>query len=186
MKRLKISLFVYFAIGFVFLVLFIPKNSSVVGTHSLVVSCFIFLVFFTKNKKNLSFIFENALSAIKGVVVIVSTFFLFVLFTTGYLQAINGLIGNQENICLSGEIVKKYEDKGRFEGVNYYVAFIPQEADQEDTARVSLEEFRKNEVGGFFEKSWRKGLLGYLHLNALGDGPGTVRYKGCKNLEKEY
>lgn len=186
MKRLKVSLYVYFAIGFVFLVLFIPKNSSVVGIHSLVVSCIIFLAFFTRNKKDLSFIFENALSALKGIVVIIATFFLFVLFTTGYLQAINGLVGSQENICLSGEIVKKYEDKGRFEGVNYYVDFIPLEANQVDTARVSLEEFRKYEVGGLFEKSWRKGLLGYLHLSALGDGPGTVRYKGCKNIEKEY
>jgi len=140
-------------------------------------------VFFVKNKNNLSFLFANTLSALKGIIVIISTFLIFVLFTAGYLQAINGFIGNQKNICLSGEIIRKYEDKGRFESVNYYVEFIPQKYTQKDTARISFEEFRKYEVGGFFEKSWRKGLLGYLHLNALGDGPGAIRYKGCKSIE---
>jgi hypothetical protein len=186
MKRLKISLYVYFAIGFFFLVLFIPNDSSVVGIHSLIVSIVVFFVFFAKNKNSLSFIFENTFSAFKGIVVIISVFFIFVLFTTGYLQAINGFIGNQENICLSGKIVNKYEDKGRFEGVNYYVEFIPLKYAKKDTVRISLEEFRKYEVGDLFEKSWRRGLLGYLHLNALGEGPGTVRYKGCNRIGNVY
>jgi hypothetical protein len=178
-KRTKLLLYLYYAIGFVFLVLFIPKNSFVIGLHSLIVSVVVFLFFFIKNKSWLPNLFENVLAGFKSFVVIMSAFIVFILFTVGHLLAINGLMGKQENICFKGEIINKFEDTSRFDNVNYYVEFIPEQLPDKEEVRVSLEEYRSYKIGDEVKKSWRKGILGYIHLSALGSGPGTVRYKGC-------
>lgn len=178
-KQLQIFLFMYFALGFVFLVIFIPKGSATIGKHAFILSVIVFLFLLVKNRLWLADLFKSKFVGFKVLVVIVSAFIVFTLFTVGHLLAINGLIGKQKIICLKGEVINKIEDTSRFENVNYYVEFIPLQSAGKEKTRVSLEEFMRYQVGDKIEKSWKKGILGYIHLSALGNGPGTVRHNGC-------
>jgi len=169
----------YFLVGFVFVVLFIPKESSTVGIHSVVLSAICFWLIFLFKRAWLPNRGRGAINRIKSICVTCLIFIIFSFFSVGYLLALNGLLGVQEIVCSKGTVVNKFKDESKLNNKNYYIDFVPEGGNEYETIRVSLSEFQNYKVGDEIEKSWKRGLLGYTYVSAFGTGVGTVRYKGC-------
>ena len=84
-----------------------------------------------------------------------------VLLMMGYVLFLNTVIGKQEPVVLSGEIIDKFRSPGRHKG--YYV--VVDFAAEGDTLRwpVSYQEFDSVRIGDSFERHVRRGGLGLLY-----------------------
>lgn len=178
LRKIKLLLSAYYMVGFIALLVYIPKDASKLGLHSLVITTFVFILFFYKNWKWLSCYYQPFLQAIKTVVVSISVFLLTVLFTSGYLQILDSILLRTEYVCVQGNIVNKFADKSKLQNVNYYIDYEDDFSGLNERVRVTLAEFDSMSIGDKYEKVWKKGAFGYVHLSIIGSSKGSVKYKG--------
>jgi hypothetical protein len=174
----KITIYLFFCLGFFCLVVFLPKDSTLVAKHSLIISTIALsvVVFFRR----------ALLCALNGGVfkvflTVTSIYIISMLCLVGYLLAFNAMLGKQEVICIKGEIIHKFKDESKFGNVNYYFHYIDRFSGTQEVMRVTIKEYANYDIGSEVEKSWRSGPLGYVYQTVLGEGPGNVRYTGCES-----
>lgn len=102
-------------------------------------------------------------TGIKILIPFLSTAFI-ILFMGGQLMAINALIGNQEEVVISGEIVDLSIRRGR-SSVFYMAKVMVNNSDDVRKLEITRNEYMSYSAGDIYQKAWLKGSLGFIYRN---------------------
>lgn len=178
-KRHEYILYLFWLIGFILSIFFLPKSSLVVAIDSLILMSALFVLFLLFNSKRLSQSFNKITNALKLLFVMFAVLFLCTITGTGYLLAINHLVGHKTYICEEGTIINKASYRGKHGNVDYFIDYKNGVDEQHSRVSITLREYQNYEIGNEYEKTWIKGTFNYIYLTTSGHSAGSIDYKGC-------
>jgi len=87
-----------------------------------------------------------------------------ILFMGGHLMAFNALLGNQEKIIITGDIIDMNISHGR-SSTEYLVTITDDNTHKIMKLETSVNKFNKYKLGDKYQDTWLKGSLGFIYRN---------------------
>ncbi len=81
----------------------------------------------------------------------------------GYVMGLNAMVGEQQQVQLTGEIVELDTYESTKGGMSYYVYIQTTHTNEPTKLDVSKRHFESLKVGDYFSESWSKGSFGLLY-----------------------
>ncbi|WP_198435493.1 hypothetical protein [Moritella sp. F3] len=86
-----------------------------------------------------------------------------ILISGGYVMGLNAMVGDQQQVQLTGEVVELDTYESTKGGMSYYVYIQTTHSNEPTKLDVSKKHFESLKVGDYFSESWSKGSFGLMY-----------------------